>query len=148
MSALPPSRDDRIIWDTWLAMYRFPVITAMDEIGAFAALSAQALRTDELAAQLKVNARALGIQLGLVASLGFVEKREGRWRATAAARTCVRRCGTGRRRRAPHPIWWRSWGNRERDRPRGLLRAPLLPGTGQFGTASQGSERCRGAAPG
>src|SRR5690348_10807080 len=95
MSALPPSRDDRIIWDTWLAMYRFPVITAMDEIGAFAALAAQALRTDELAAQLKVNARALGIQLGLVASLGFVEKREGRWRATAAARTWLHPEGAG-----------------------------------------------------
>ncbi len=95
MSALPPGRDDRIIWDTWLAMYRFPVITAMDEIGAFAALSAQALRTDELAATLKVNARALGIQLGLVASLGFVEKREGRWRATAAARTWLHPEGAG-----------------------------------------------------
>jgi len=95
MSALPPSRDDRIIWDTWLAMYRFPVITATDEVGVFAALSEQALSTDELAAKLKVNARALGIQLGLVAALGFVERREGRWRATAAARTWLHPDGAG-----------------------------------------------------
>lgn len=95
MSALPPSLDDRIIWDTWLSLYHFPVVSAADEIGTFAALSGASLTTDELAAKLSVNARALGIHLGLLAALGFVERREGRWRATAAARTWLHPEGRG-----------------------------------------------------
>ena len=87
MSTLPATTDDRLVWDTWLAAYRLPVLTVADEIGTFAALSAQALTTDELAARLSVGARALGIHLGLLAALGFLERRDGLWRASAAART-------------------------------------------------------------
>ena len=87
MNALPATRDDRAIWDNWLSMYRFPIVTVADAIGLFRAASAQALTTGELAAQLDVDARALGIHLGLLAALGFVEKREARWRATAVSRT-------------------------------------------------------------
>jgi len=87
MSALPPTLDDRIIWDTWLTRYFFPAMTAADEVGTFAALAARAMRTEELAAQLRVDARALGIHLGLLAALGLVERRDGRWRATAATRS-------------------------------------------------------------
>jgi len=95
MSALSPTRDDRIIWDTWLSMYRFPVMTVADEIGTFGALAARAMTTAELAVQLDVDARALAIHLGLLAALGFVERREGRWRATAAARTWLHPEGEG-----------------------------------------------------
>jgi 3-hydroxy-5-methyl-1-naphthoate 3-O-methyltransferase len=87
MSTLPITTDDRLIWDTWLAVYRLPVLTVADEVGTFAALAAQALTTDELATRISVVPRALGIHLGLLAALGFVERREGRWRASAAART-------------------------------------------------------------
>lgn len=87
MSTLAPSIDDRIVWDTWLSMFRFPVVSVADEVGTFAALSGPARTTEALAAELKVNARALLIHLGALAALGFVERREGRWRATAATRT-------------------------------------------------------------
>ncbi len=87
MSTLPITTDDRLIWDTWLAMYRLPVLTVADEIGTFTALAAQALTTDELAARINAVPRALAIHLGLLAALGFVERHEGRWRATAATRT-------------------------------------------------------------
>ena len=87
MNTLPITTDDRLVWDTWLAMYRLPVLTVADEVGTFVALSAQSLTTDELAARLAVGARALAIHLGLLAALGFVERHDGRWRATAATRT-------------------------------------------------------------
>ena len=87
MSSLPATRDDRAIWDNWLSMYQFPIVTVADTIGLFAAISSHALTTGEVAAQLDVDARALGIHLGLLAALGFVEKREARWRATAVTRT-------------------------------------------------------------
>ncbi len=87
MSTLPATTDDRLIWDTWLAVYRLPVLTVADEVGTFVALSAQSLTTEELAARLAVGARALAIHLGLLAALGFVDRHDGRWRATAASRT-------------------------------------------------------------
>jgi 3-hydroxy-5-methyl-1-naphthoate 3-O-methyltransferase len=95
MSALPPTTDDRDIWDTWLAAYRLPVVTVADEVGTFAAISDRAHTTDELAAELGANARALQIHLGLLAALGFVERRAGRWRATAVARTWLHPEGLG-----------------------------------------------------
>ena len=87
MHTLPITTDDRLVWDTWLAMYRLPVLTVADEIGTFVALSAQSLTTEELAARLAVGARALAMHLGLLAALGFLERHDGRWRATAATRT-------------------------------------------------------------
>jgi 3-hydroxy-5-methyl-1-naphthoate 3-O-methyltransferase len=87
MSTLPVNVDDTIIWDTWLSLFRFPVVTVADEIGTFAALTDGAKTTEELAATLGVDARALSIHLGMLAPLGFVDRREGRWRATAATRT-------------------------------------------------------------
>lgn len=87
MSSLPLTRDDRIIWDTWTSVYHMPTVTVADEVGTFAGLSARPLDTASLAAQLQVDARALQIHLGVLAALGFVERREGLWQATAAART-------------------------------------------------------------
>ncbi|MEO8313576.1 MAG: methyltransferase [Pseudomonadota bacterium] len=87
MGPLPATTDDRLIWDTWLAVYRLPVVTVADEVGTFAALTARALTTAELAHAIDVDARALGIHLGLLAAMGFVERREGQWRASAVART-------------------------------------------------------------
>jgi len=87
MSTLPITTDDRLVWDTWLAMFRFPVVSAADEVGTFAAISATAKSSQELAAELGVDARALQIHLGMLAALGFVERRDGKWRASAAART-------------------------------------------------------------
>jgi hypothetical protein len=87
MSTLPATTDDRLIWDTWLSIYRLPIMTVADEVGTFVALSAQSLTVEELASQLAVGARALAVHLGALAALGFVEQHEGRWRATAATRT-------------------------------------------------------------
>jgi cyclopropane fatty-acyl-phospholipid synthase-like methyltransferase len=87
MSTLPVSVDDRIVWDTWLSLFRFPVVSVANEVGTFAAIADRGKGTAELAAELGVDARALSIHLGLLAALEFVERREGLWRATAAART-------------------------------------------------------------
>jgi acetylserotonin N-methyltransferase len=82
-----PPVDDRALWDTWLSMHHFPALAAADEIGLGAALCAKRSSTEELAARLEVDARALGILLGLIGGLGFAERREGLWQATLAART-------------------------------------------------------------
>jgi acetylserotonin N-methyltransferase len=95
MSTLPVTTDDRIVWDTWLSLFRFPVVSVADEVGTFAALSGAAKDTATLAAELDVDARALGIHLGMLAALGFVERRAGRWRATADAQTWLHPDATG-----------------------------------------------------
>lgn len=84
---LPPTNDDRAIWDIWEAQFRLPACTVADELGIFAALSDNALTTDELAARLDLNPRALSILLAALASSNLIEKRLGQWRALPAART-------------------------------------------------------------
>lgn len=87
MSHLPPTSDDRVIWDMWESQFRLPAATVADETGIFRALSDAALTTDELGKQLGLDPHALGILLGALASSELLEKREGKWRALPAART-------------------------------------------------------------
>lgn len=87
MSALPPTNDDCAIWDIWLSQFRLPIVNVNIEVGTFKALGDAALGTDELAARLGVNARALTMNLAALCSMGLVEKRLGKWRATHLART-------------------------------------------------------------
>lgn len=95
MSALPPNNDDSAIWDIWLAQFRLPAINVNLEVGTFKALAEAALDADTLAAQLKVDARALRMHLALLCSMGLVEKRLGKWRATHLARTWLHPDGEG-----------------------------------------------------
>lgn len=95
MTALQPTGNDRLIWETWLSQYRLPVLTVADEIGTFPAISDSAKSTGELADVLDVNARALEIHLGVLAAMYFVHRQDGKWRATAAARTWLHPDGPG-----------------------------------------------------
>jgi hypothetical protein len=95
MSALPPTNDDSTIWDIWLAQFRLPVVNVNIEVGTFKALSTAALATGELAAQLGLDARALALNLAALCSMGLVEKRLGKWRATHLARTWLHPDGAG-----------------------------------------------------
>ena len=87
MNVLPPTNDDSAIWDLWQSQFYLPVATVADEVGTFKALSEAALSTPELAESLGVDARALAMHLAALCSMGFVEKRLGKWRATHLART-------------------------------------------------------------
>jgi len=95
MSALPPTNDDSAIWDIWLSQFRLPVLNVNVEVGTFKALSEAALTVNELAAQLGVDSRALAMHLAALCSMGLLEKRLGRWRATHLARTWLHPDGTG-----------------------------------------------------
>ncbi len=58
-----------------------------DELGVFRLLGDAPYDTVMLAAALSVDARALGLLLGALAAQDLIEKRDGRWSATATART-------------------------------------------------------------
>lgn len=95
VGTLPPTSDDREIWDCWQSQFRLPVVTVADEVGTFTKLAKTALTTEELARDLGLDSRALGIHLSMLAATGFVERRAGRWRATADARRWLHPEGQG-----------------------------------------------------
>lgn len=82
-----PIAGDEPIWDLWLAQHYFPAMTVADAIGLFPALAAGLSDTDTLARAVDADPRALSIHLGLLASIGLAERREGLWRDTAVSRT-------------------------------------------------------------
>ncbi len=137
MGPLPPSADDRLIWDMWEAQFRLPVATVADEVGTFRALGNGPLTTAELAGEIAVDARALSIHLGALASSGLVEKRDGKWCATPAARTWL------------HPDAEGYWGGflyrfRETEPLHAKLLETLRTGKRPVGTERGGPEWERG----
>ena len=115
MSALPPTSDDTRIWDIWESMFTLPVVTVSDELGIFKALSDETLTTEDLAARLGLDARALALLLAGLCSQGLIDKRLGRWSATHEARRWL------------HPGAKGYWGAfLSGDMIRGALHAPLL----------------------
>ena len=126
-----PPVDDRAIWDTWLSSHNFPALAAADELGLFRALCAGRSTTDELAARVQVDARALGILLALLGGLGFVERREGRWQGTPVTRAYLDPDG---------PMYWGSMLRTFRERAPiydailGALRT-TAPAPGQMRTS-------------
>ena len=121
MTALPPTIDDTLIWDTWLSQFRLPIVNTNIEVGTFKALSDGAFTTDELARVLKVDSRALAMHLAALASMGFVEKRLGVWRATHHARTWLHPDAKG--------FWGHFLGQIDRNEPiRGRLLESLRTG--------------------
>jgi len=81
MSHLPPTNDDRVIWDMWESQFRLPATTVADELGVFKALGDAPLTTEELAARVGAELHPLSILLAALASSELLEKREGKWRA-------------------------------------------------------------------
>lgn len=81
-----PSTDDRRIWDLWLSGMHQGAIVAADDAGVFAALAEHSATIEELAARLDFDVRATGILLRLLASLGLLMTRGGRFELADQAR--------------------------------------------------------------
>jgi len=81
-----PSTDDRRIWDLWLSGMHQGAIVAADDAGVFAALAERSATIEELAARLDFDVRATGILLRLLASLGLLMTRGGRFELADQAR--------------------------------------------------------------
>jgi hypothetical protein len=74
-----PTRDDKPIWDVWMSVFHFPTLAVADEIGLFPMLEKAPLTADEVAKNLSLGARATEALLGVLASLGFLVLRKGRF---------------------------------------------------------------------
>ena len=80
-----PSFDDRPVWDVWLSAYWMPSLIAADDVGLFEAIAQQPANVEELAGQLGLNAAALRSLLPMLASIGFLAVRQGRYQLTGPA---------------------------------------------------------------
>jgi O-methyltransferase domain/Dimerisation domain len=81
-----PSSDDRRIWDLLLTQTHQPAVVAADESGIFVALDEKPATMAEVAARLGFDERATGILLRLLAALGLLTQRLGRFHLTDEAR--------------------------------------------------------------
>jgi hypothetical protein len=82
-----PATEDRAIWDTWLSMHRLPAMAVADELGIFAAFAAAPATAAEVAQRLALNRRATDIVLAMLAALGLLALRDGRYELTDVTRT-------------------------------------------------------------
>ncbi len=83
---IPPSADDRRMWELWLSGVHQPAIVAADEAGIFTALADGPATIDDLAARLGFDERATGILVRLLAALGLLIPRLGRFHLSDQAR--------------------------------------------------------------
>ena len=81
-----PTSDDRRIWDLWLSGTYQAAIVAADEAGVVSSLDEKPATIAELALRLDYDERATGILLRLLASLGLLTQRLGRFQLTDQAR--------------------------------------------------------------
>lgn len=81
-----PTTDDRVIWDVWTSTYWLPSLLVADELGVFIALNEEPAAAADLARRLDFDRRATEILLPMLASLGLLVPRLGRYHLTDAAR--------------------------------------------------------------
>ena len=82
-----PTCNDTLLWDAWLSRAWLPTVTAADELGVFDSLAVAPADSDELATRLNLQPRAVHIVLPMLASLGLLVTREGRFDLSETART-------------------------------------------------------------
>ena len=79
---LPPTSDDRQIWDLWLSGLYQGTTVAADDAGIFTRSRGRPATVDELAERLNFDMRATGIVLRLLAALGLLVLRQGKYQLT------------------------------------------------------------------
>jgi hypothetical protein len=81
-----PSSWGLSIWEAHFSRFWFPTLLAADELGMLPSLEDEPGTVDELSERLSLNPRAVGAVLPMLASLGFLVPRGGRYHLTDEAR--------------------------------------------------------------
>jgi len=74
------------IWEAHFSRFWFPTLLAADELGILPSLADEPGTVDDLSERLSLNPRALGAVLPMLASLGYLVTRGGRYHITDDAR--------------------------------------------------------------
>lgn len=83
---IPPTTDDRPIWDVFLSSLWQPSLTVADELGVFDALDKHPATPRQLADSLQCNERGITALLVMLASLGFLVSHDGSYAVSDVAR--------------------------------------------------------------
>jgi cyclopropane fatty-acyl-phospholipid synthase-like methyltransferase len=86
MDLLPPTSEDRTMYDLWESVYYFPAVTVADEIGLSSLLAQAAISAVDVADGLGLNLTPTVALLGVTAGLGFLVKNNGLFHLTPNAR--------------------------------------------------------------
>lgn len=86
-----PGCDDRDVWNVYLSPMWTAAAYAAHELDLFTSLERQPGSADEIAARLGLNPRGLRAVLPLLACLGFLVQRGGRYQPTEVGRTYLTR---------------------------------------------------------
>jgi hypothetical protein len=84
---VPPTSDDRFMWDLWLSNLHFPALTVADELGLFPLLASAPATAEEVGSKLALGLHGSEALLGLLAALGLLVQHQGRFHLTDVART-------------------------------------------------------------
>jgi acetylserotonin N-methyltransferase len=82
---LPPTCDDRIIWDLHLSMYHFPTLAAADQVGIFVLLGRGPASAAQVAQELGLGLRGIEAMLGMLVALKLLVQHGERFYLTDVA---------------------------------------------------------------
>lgn len=81
-----PASDARLLWESYLSPYWFPSLLVADELGMLSSLAQAPASAEELSRRMDLNPRGVGALLPMLASLGYVAARDGRYAITDTTR--------------------------------------------------------------
>jgi hypothetical protein len=83
---LLPGSDTRDVWEIYLSPTWLPTLLIADELGVLVSIADSPGAADDVASRLGLNSRVLRSVLALLAALGYLVPRRGRYHITDAAR--------------------------------------------------------------
>lgn len=86
-----PRQDDKPLWDVWMSSFHYPAIQVALEKGIFEELNQAPLTTAETAEKLGYSYRSMEAMLGLLTSLNFLTKHEGKHYLSPVAQTYLQK---------------------------------------------------------
>ena len=81
-----PVVEDTLVWDVWLSAQWLPALTVADALGIFDEIDAAPMTEVELAERMRLNQRGATAVVRLLAALGFLSVRQGRFNLTDVGR--------------------------------------------------------------
>jgi hypothetical protein len=81
-----PTTDARLLWESYLSPYWFPSLLVADELGVLSSLARAPATVEELCRRMNLNPRGVGALLPMLASLGYLQARDGSYAITDTTR--------------------------------------------------------------
>ncbi len=78
----PARCDEHLLWDIWMSYYHYPMLVFADELQLFSFLRNNPSMASQVAQEHSLSSRAAEALLGVLAALGLLDQREGKFHLT------------------------------------------------------------------